>query len=146
MPDFDIDAELPSEGVVGQWSLPMSYIQLAKLQSRLYERLYSASANAMGDQARHIAALELDAELQRWATHHMKHFEKSQIVDFEGRYLELEVKFNFYNSLVMVHRVDHGGGLESERKCLKSAREAISTIRSTVLQHSDLAESGLVLW
>lgn len=146
MPDFDIDADYPSEDCQKKWPLCMAYIYLAKIQSRLYEQLYSASANALGDDDRHLAALDLDQQLCEWSTTHMKIVDKSQPQHFDGKYLELEIKFNFYNSLVLVHRADHGGGPESEKKCLVAAREAIRTIKNSVLQHPDLAESGLVAW
>ena len=146
MPDFDIDVETPQESEEIEWPLFMSWIQLAKIQSRIYEQLYSAAANASGDGSRHIAAMELDRKLRSWSSENMKLRDGGQTTSFAKKYCELELTFNFHNSLVMIHRVNHGGGSESQEICLTSARDAISSIRDSASQDSVLAESSLVLW
>lgn len=146
MPDFDIDVDMPKETKEIEWPIFMAWIWLAKIQSRIYERLYSATAYVSGDEQRHAAALELDAQLRSWSMKNMQSFSESQTTYFGGKYIELELKFNYHNSLVMIHRVDYGGGPESAKVCLGSAREAIALIRSSCAKHSELAESDLALW
>ncbi|KAI9788103.1 MAG: hypothetical protein M1816_007235 [Peltula sp. TS41687] len=146
MPDFDIDVDLPKQTEEIEWPLLMAWIWLSKIQSRIYERLYSATAYASGDEQRHSAALELDAQLRSWSMKHMQTLLESRTAFFGGQYLELELKFNYYNSLVMIHRVDYSGGPESEKICLDSAREAIEMVRTAFTQHSELADSDIALW
>lgn len=146
MPDFDIDVDMPKESEEVDWPLLMAWTWLAKIQSRIYERLYSATAYMSGDEQRHSAALELDAELRAWSEKNMQPLCERQTTFLEGKYIELELRFNYHNSLVMIHRVNHGGGQESEQICLDSARDALAMIKTTFSNNSELAQSDLALW
>ena len=146
MPDFDIDVDPPKETEEIFWPMMMAWIALAKIQSRIYEYLYSAVANRTGDEKRHTIALALDQELRLWWSENVPYLLQGSDEHLELAYVELELRFNFYNSLLMIHRVDHNGGVESQQICLHSARQAIVSIRNAISKNSGLEKSNLVLW
>ncbi|KAI9886642.1 MAG: glyceraldehyde-3-phosphate dehydrogenase 1 [Watsoniomyces obsoletus] len=145
LPDFDIDVELPSDSEEINWQMVIAWTSLAKIQSRTYERLYSASSLTVGPEQRHAVALGLSKDLQNWVEG-TSSFSYDDPIPSISAYLKLELRFNFYNSLLMIHRVNHGGGKESEDICLDAARKAIVAIRTALSEHAELAESRLVLW
>ncbi len=145
MPDFDIDVELPAESDEINSEMVLAWTSLAKIQSQTYERLYSASSLTAGPEQRHAAALGLSKDLQHWMESTAS-FTYDDPIPSLSAYLDLELQFNFYNSLLMIHRVNHGGGKESEDISLDAARKAVSAIRTALSEHADLAESRLVLW
>ena len=146
IPDYDIDVELPKKSDEICWSLFVAWISLAKIQSRTYERLYSATANASGPDERRAAVVELDGQLRRWSADNSKLKADWPPNIMEEKYVEVELRFTYHLSLLLIHRVDHGSGTQSEDICLDSARNAIGAIQMTVAEDSDLAESGLLLW
>jgi Fungal specific transcription factor domain len=147
LPDSDIDVDYPAEDPSVHWSLFTGWVWLAKIQSQVYQRLYSATAIQISDEERHVAAMELDHDLRWWWTEKGKLLLKQQKTERARKYVEVELKFNFHNSLVTIHRVNRGGGDESARLCLESAREALSLIKDSIDKDGDTNEDHkTVLW
>lgn len=146
IPDYDIDVELPKRTDEICWPLFLACVSLAKIQSRTYERLYSAAASACSSEERRTIIMSLDGELRQWSEETEKLNIDCASDILEEKYVELELRFNYYNSLLLIHRVDQGNGTQSEEICLDSARKAIASIQTAVSEDADLADSGLVLW
>ncbi|KAF3934038.1 hypothetical protein ABW19_dt0202548 [Dactylella cylindrospora] len=149
LPDFDVDVDLP-DGVHGNVLLTQhfgSWVWLAKIQSQIYMRLYSASACKASDEERQRAAKELELELRVWWAQNGAGLQLIPSIGlFEKQYLELEIKFSFHNSMIMIHRVNKGGGPLSENICLNSARTSVQLIKQTLDVSNEAADGSVLLW
>ncbi|KAK6529940.1 hypothetical protein TWF281_009090 [Arthrobotrys megalospora] len=149
LPDFDVDVDLP-DNVTGNVLLTQHFsgwVWLAKIQSQIYMRLYSASACRASDEDRQHAAKELELELRNWWAQNGAGLQLIPSIGlFEKQYLELEIKFSFHNSMIMIHRVNKGGGELSEAICLDSARTSVQLIKQTLEVNNDAADGSVLLW
>lgn len=148
LPDFDCDTELPEDdGTSPYFKNFIALIQLAKIQSNIYVRLYSASAARMTDQERDNNIATLDLELRNWWAEKKAIFTpdtnaSNKPLDVFSR---LELRFSYLCSLTLVHRTARPGAA-SERVCLESARESIVIINEVVESSFDIANSGMIMW
>jgi len=121
---------------------------LAKIHSRIYVRLYSASAARHSEEERERAIKELDADLREWWDEWSKIFtvqNRKMIDSFE----HIELQFSFYSSVTLVHRMARPGMPSygwSDEQCLASARHAIQMIINIVADNPDMAQCGMLLW
>ncbi|KAL7270001.1 hypothetical protein RUND412_007302 [Rhizina undulata] len=163
LPDFDVDVELPEDdGSNPYFHNFLASIWLAKIQSSIYVRLYSANSGKQSDEEREKAIIELDAELRRW-------WEEEKMFDKNGKGKEkeaidgasgsgqrekntaldsfslMETRFSYFSNMTLVHRKARPGGA-SEKICLESARECIRLINNVVENDVELANSGMLLW
>ncbi|KAK6334599.1 hypothetical protein TWF718_010056 [Orbilia javanica] len=149
LPDFDVDVDLP-DNVTGNVLLTQHFsgwVWLAKIQSHIYMRLYSASACKASDEDRQHASKELELELRNWWAQNGAGLQLIPSIGlFEKQYLELEIKFSFHNSMIMIHRVNKGGGELSEAICLDSARTSVQLIKQTLEVDNDAADGSVLLW
>ncbi|EPS37561.1 hypothetical protein H072_8739 [Dactylellina haptotyla CBS 200.50] len=149
LPDFDVDVDLP-DNVTGNVLLTQHFsgwVWLAKIQSQIYMRLYSASACRASDEDRQHAAKELELELRNWWAQNGAGLQLIPSIGlFEKQYLELEIKFSFHNSMIMIHRVNKGGGELSEAICLDSARTSVQLIKQTLEVNNEAADGSVLLW
>ncbi|RVD83604.1 uncharacterized protein DFL_007987 [Arthrobotrys flagrans] len=149
LPDFDVDVDLP-DNVTGNVLLTQHFsgwVWLAKIQSQIYMRLYSASACKASDEDRQHASKELELELRNWWAQNGAGLQLIPSIGlFEKQYLELEIKFSFHNSMIMIHRVNKGGGELSEAICLDSARTSVQLIKQTLEVNNDAADGSVLLW
>ncbi|KAF3929033.1 hypothetical protein ABW20_dc0102162 [Dactylellina cionopaga] len=149
LPDFDVDVDLP-DNVTGNVLLTQHFsgwVWLAKIQSQIYMRLYSASACRASDEDRQHAAKELELELRNWWAQNGAGLQLIPSIGlFEKQYLELEIKFSFHNSMIMIHRVNKGGGELSEAICLDSARTSVQLIKQTLEVNHEAADGSVLLW
>jgi hypothetical protein len=148
LPDFDCDTELPEDdGTSPYFKNFLALIQLAKIQSNIYVRLYSASAARMTDEERDNNIATLDLELRNWWAEKKAIFtpetgSSEKPLDVFSR---LELRFSYLCSLTLVHRTARPGAA-SERVCLESARESIVIINEVVESSFDVANSGMIMW
>ncbi|RPB08074.1 hypothetical protein P167DRAFT_539588 [Morchella conica CCBAS932] len=149
LPDFDCDTELPEDdGTSPYFKNFLALIQLAKIQSNIYVRLYSASAARMTDEERDNNIATLDLELRNWWAEKKAIFftpetgASDKPLDVFSR---LELRFSYLCSLTLVHRTARPGAA-SERVCLESARESIVIINEVVESSFDIANSGMIMW
>lgn len=146
LPDFDIDVDLPENNSPLDEHFA-SWVWLAKIQSQIYMRLYSASACRASDEERQRAAAELELDLRNWWAQNGAGLEQLPAIGlFEQRYIELEIKFSFHNSMIMIHRVNRAGGELSEAICLDSARMSVQLIKQTLATDNELADGSVLLW
>ncbi|EWC43735.1 hypothetical protein DRE_07395 [Drechslerella stenobrocha 248] len=149
LPDFDVDVDLP-DNVTGNVLLTQHFsgwVWLAKIQSQIYMRLYSASACRASDEDRQHAAKELELELRNWWAQNGAGLQLIPSIGlFQKQYLELEIKFSFHNSMIMIHRVNKGGGELSEAICLDSARTSVQLIKQTLEVNNQDADGSVLLW
>lgn len=163
LPDFDCDVDLPEEDEKSPYFKNfIALIWLAKIQSNIYIRLYSASATRLTDEERAKNITELDAELRRWWEEEKPIFfnkdgtEADVSESADGRseklldvFSKLELRFSYLCSLTLVHRTARPGMLAwatSEKICLDSARESIKIINEVVESNLDMANSGMIMW
>ncbi|RPA96270.1 hypothetical protein L873DRAFT_1811696 [Choiromyces venosus 120613-1] len=160
LPDFDCDAEMPEDdGKEVYFPNFIALIKLAKIQSNIYMRLYSAAAARQETAEKEKAILELDLELRAWWT------QSRTILDTAGGpdpamnkgvpaapldiFSKLELKFSYLCSLTLVHRMarpDMTIWAQSDNLCLESARDSIRTINEVVECNLDVANSGMIIW
>jgi len=146
LPDFDVDVDLPEYGnpLCQHFA---SWVWLAKIMSQIYMRLYSASGCRASDEERQRAAAELELDLRNWWAQNGAGLEKMPTIGlFEQKYIEMEIKFTFHNSMIMIHRVNRGGGELSEAICLDSARTSVQLIKQTLTHNSGMADGSVLLW
>lgn len=150
LPDFDIDVDLPDASYAGNVLLTQhfaSWVWLAKIQSKIYSQLYSASACGASDEVRQRSVAELELELRDWWEQNGAGLRLIPTIGlFEKQYLELEIKFSYHNSMIMIHRVNKGGGKLSEDICLTSARTSVQLIKQTLEVNNDAADGSVLLW
>lgn len=163
LPDFDCDVELPEDDESSPYFRNfIALIALAKIQSNIYVRLYSASAVRLTEGERERNILELDAELRKWWDEKKPIFFNAdgekigtpKGVDAANEkpldiFSRMELRFSYLCSLTLVHRTARPGMLgwaASERICLESARESIKVINEVVESNLDIANSGMIMW
>lgn len=163
LPDFDCDVELPEDdGSSPYFKNFIALIWLAKIQSNIYIRLYSASAGRLSDDERAKNIQMLDTELRRWWAEKKPIFFNAdgsaastpKAADGTGEkpldvFSRMELRFSYLCSLTLVHRTARPGMLgwaESEKTCLESARESIRIINEVVESNLDIANSGMIMW
>lgn len=162
LPDFDCDVELPEDHGNPYFKNFLALICLAKIQSSIYVRLYSASAVRLTDEERAKIISELDAELRKWWEDKKPIFfnadgtvagSPGSVDGAEEKPLDIfsrmELQFSFLCSLTLVHRAARPGMLgwaESESICLESSRESIRIINRVVESNLDIANSGMIMW
>lgn len=162
LPDFDCDVELPEDHGSPYFKNFMALILLAKIQSNIYVRLYSASAVRLTDEERAKIITELDAELRKWWEDKKPIFfnadgtvaDSPKSVDgTEEKPLDIfsrmELQFSYLCNLTLVHRTARPGMLGwavSESICLESSRESIRIINRVVENNLDIANSGMIMW
>lgn len=160
LPDFDCDTELPEgDGKEVFFVNFIALIKLAKIQSNIYMRLYSAAATRQETVEKEKAIVELDLELRAWWTQSGALFDTAGSPDAtvkEGTptaplaiFSKLELKFSYLCSLTLVHRMarpDMGIWAQSDSTCLESARDSIRIINEVVECNLDVANSGMIIW
>lgn len=162
LPDFDCDVELPEDPGNPYFKNFLALICLAKIQSHIYVRLYSASAVRLADEARAKIITELDAELRKWWEDKKPIFFNADgtVADSprsadgtEEKPLDIfsrmELQFSYLCSLTLVHRTARPGMLgwaASESICLESSRESIRIINRVVENNLIIANSGMIMW
>jgi len=160
LPDFDCDTELPEgDGKEVFFVNFIALIKLAKIQSNIYLRLYSAAATRQETAEKEKAIVELDLELRAWWTQSGAVFDTAGGLDAtinEGVptaplaiFSKLELKFSYLCSLTLVHRMarpDMGIWAQSDGNCLESARDSIRIINEVVECNLDVANSGMIIW
>ncbi|TGZ79973.1 hypothetical protein EX30DRAFT_66309 [Ascodesmis nigricans] len=147
LPDFDCDVELPiDDGNNPLYQSFIAMVQLAKIQSNIYVKLYSASALRQTEREMAASIRDLDRALRDWWAEWEKDFDNEATrVSFE--YVEL--KFSYYSNMTLVHRMARPGMPDyawSDKECLENARGAISTVNEVVERNAALATSGMLLW
>lgn len=158
LPDFDCDADLPEDdGKQLNLKNFLALINLAKIHSGIYIRLYSASAVRQGKAEKEKAIQDLDLELRAWWTQSRSIFDPVEVERGQAAgepspidiYSRLELRFSFLCSLTLVHRMatpDMATWEQSERQCLESARDSIRIINEAVDGNLDVANSGMIIW
>ncbi|PWW77842.1 hypothetical protein C7212DRAFT_82371, partial [Tuber magnatum] len=160
LPDFDCDTELPEgDGKAGYSPNFIALIKLAKIQSNIYMRLYSAAATRQKTAEKEKAISGLDLELRAWWTQSRAIFDTAgspdAAVDEGGPtaplaiFSKLELKFSYLCSLTLVHRMarpDMKIWAQSDKLCLESARDSIRIINEVVECNLDVANSGMIIW
>ncbi|CUS14998.1 unnamed protein product [Tuber aestivum] len=160
LPDFDCDTELPEgDGKAGYFLNFIALIKLAKIQSNIYMRLYSAAATRQETAEKEKAILELDLELRAWWTQSRAVFDTAGSSDGAvsengpsaplAIFSRLELKFSYLCSLTLVHRMarpDMAIWAKSDNLCLESARDSIRIINDVVECNLDVANSGMIIW
>ncbi|KAI5811164.1 fungal-specific transcription factor domain-containing protein, partial [Peziza echinospora] len=167
LPDFDCDVELPvDDGTNPAYKYFNALVGLSRIRSGIYMRLYSATAGKMSVEERQMAVDELDEELNIWWKESGEAVLAPQqtqgnardipTATLEHAFSELELRFNYYNSLVMVHRMapphPNPEGLvpapqtKNSLLCLTAARTSIEIIEHAIKQNPALAKSGMLLW
>lgn len=162
LPDFDCDVELPEDHGSPYFGNFMALILLAKIQSNIYVRLYSASAVRLTDEERAKVITELDAELRKWWEEKKPIFFNTDgtVADTpktadgaEEKPLDIfsrvELQFSYLCNLTLVHRTARpgmSGWAASESICLESSRESIRIINRVVEDNLDIANSGMIMW
>ncbi|CAZ81579.1 unnamed protein product [Tuber melanosporum] len=160
LPDFDCDTEMPEgDGKAVYFLNFIALIKLAKIQSNIYMRLYSAAATRQETAEKEKAILELDSELRDWWTQSRAVFDTAGNPDAavnQGApaaplavFSKLELKFSYLCSLTLVHRMarpDMAIWAESDNLCLESARDSIRIINEVVECNLDVANSGIIIW
>ncbi|KAA8894590.1 fungal-specific transcription factor domain-containing protein [Sphaerosporella brunnea] len=153
LPEFDCDVELPiDDGTNAYYKNFMAQIAMARVQSAIYVRLYSAQAATQSQRDLEVAVLELDREVDAWWE------EWGEMTDYEKKggpfravdYFEhVHLKFTYYSAVTLINRMARlGMGLyvASEQKALESARAAIRLVMQAVTNSPDLGNTGLLLW
>lgn len=163
LPDFDCDVELPEDnGSSPYFKNFIALILLAKIQSNIYVRLYSASAARLTDEKRARVITELDGELRRWWEEKKPIFfnedgtaaDSPRSADGTGEkpldiFSRMELQFSYLCSLTLVHRTARPGMLgwaESESISLESSRQSIRIINQMVENNLNIANSGMIMW
>jgi hypothetical protein len=153
LPDYDCDVELPTDdGSNVFYKNTIAEIAMARIQSAIYVRLYSAQAAAQSQHDLEIAILELDREVDAWWEEH------GEITDYERKgspfraidyYEHVHLKFTYYTGVTLINRMARPGMsiyASSEQKALDSARAAIKLTMQAVANSPDLGNTGLLLW
>jgi len=160
LPDFDCDTELPEGDGKDFFSANfIALIKLAKIQSSIYMRLYSAAATRQETAGKEKAIVELDLELRAWWAQSRAVFDavgSPGAAINEGAataplaiFSKLEQKFSYLCSLTLVHRMarpDMAIWVQSDSNCLESARDSIRIINEVVEGNLDVANSGMIIW
>jgi hypothetical protein len=148
LPDYDCDVELPDPE--DRHPNFIALIQLAKIHSVIYVRLYSASAAKQNEDEREDAIKHLDVELRGWWNKWSSIFVSqnpggSTIESFE----RIELQFSYHSSMALVHRMarpDMASYAWSDNLCLENARASIRMINTVVAQNEEIATGGMLLW
>ncbi|RPA74785.1 hypothetical protein BJ508DRAFT_418443 [Ascobolus immersus RN42] len=142
--DYDIDVDMP-EMQTGSWGRAYyvycrAYIELGRIQSRIYTELYSVAAGRASTEDRERATQGIVTDLKAWWLRSCQAF--SQSPEFQSQpdliaetYL---MRFGFYTNLALVYRVrsTHSsatpppfGTPPYDPDCLNSARQALAVCK-----------------
>lgn len=153
LPEFDCDVELPvDDGRNPFFKNFLAEIELARIHSSIYIRLYSAQAAMQSEHDLGVAILELDREVdgwwERWSDT-VNYLNKDRSFKTIDLFEHVQLKFGYYSSVTLINRIARPGMAEyaqSQRKALESARAAIKMTMEVVASAPDLANTGLMLW
>lgn len=148
LPDFDIDVAYPEDSCIW-WPSLKAWINLAEIQGQIFQELYSAQGLRIDPATRRATIQNLDLKLRKWWIDYGENafVECGESGGTQLEYATLELKFNYRNTLVMLHRIsraDRTGSTSSV--CIVEARNAITSIKTAIADTPALADNPMLLW
>ena len=143
LPDFDVDVPLPT--ATPENTSFLALIALARIQSKIYLRLYSAVAQQQPEAERACAIEELDKAMNAWWDTTQRIITPTT-TDAINAYEQLELKFSFHSAMTLIHRQSRPSNTWSAAACLQHARAALQTVTDTIAGNLYAATSGMLLW
>lgn len=130
--DYTIDAPLPAmskdPGEVPWHQSLRAFIQLSRIQARIYRKLYSPGAAGLSPADRRRKVADLEARLAKWYDEWLQIDSTEAYYSHVYRAIFMPVDVVYYSALTLLHRGSTSSNLpvHVSNECFTAARQALT--------------------